>query len=300
MGATGTPELLGPSGGEGARLLHRDGSAREIEPGRRMEAQELAGIGGELEEEAHRRARPAQAAQGREAGRIAAGHRGEQRAPGKEDRQPIGQARQLAGRLAQRQAAEERVAAGAARGPAEVVRHRIDADDEDVRLGPGTLEDEQAVSGPEVDVDRAEAPRPLRESSAVCPAFLPSFDDDHGNRKDIARRPWRAPKVELAPLGDEGDGAGWRGYTRRMSARIAVVGDYDPKNATHLLTNAALGHVGLDFEWVATDAIREPTEASLEAFDGLWIAPASPYRSMSGALAAIRHARERGVPLVGT
>lgn len=85
-----------------------------------------------------------------------------------------------------------------------------------------------------------------------------------------------------------------------MTARIAVVGDFDPENATHLLTNAALKHVDLDFEWVATDAIRAPAEASLAAFDGLWIAPGSPYRSMTGALAALRHARERGVPLVGT
>lgn len=85
-----------------------------------------------------------------------------------------------------------------------------------------------------------------------------------------------------------------------MSERIAVVGDFDPKKSTHVLTNAALDHVGLGFEWVGTDAIREPAEASLAPFDGLWIAPGSPYRSMNGALAAIRHARERGVPLVGT
>ncbi len=33
---------------------------------------------------------------------------------------------------------------------------------------------------------------------------------------------------------------------------------------------------------------------------GLWIAPASPYRSMEGALEAIRWARERQIPLLGT
>lgn len=49
-----------------------------------------------------------------------------------------------------------------------------------------------------------------------------------------------------------------------------------------------------------------PTDASgdwverLAPYDGVWIAPASPYRSMGGALAAVRYARERGVPLVGT
>jgi CTP synthase (UTP-ammonia lyase) len=85
-----------------------------------------------------------------------------------------------------------------------------------------------------------------------------------------------------------------------MSARIAVVGDFDARNRTHAMTNASLEHVHLGFEWVPTDAIGEDAAARLAGFDGLWIAPASPYRSMEGALAAIRHARERGVPLVGT
>jgi CTP synthase (UTP-ammonia lyase) len=82
-----------------------------------------------------------------------------------------------------------------------------------------------------------------------------------------------------------------------MSARVGVVGDFDARSVTHRLTEAALGHLGLSFAWLPTDGVRE---AVLDLYDGLWIAPGSPYRSMSGALAAIRHARERGVPLVGT
>ncbi len=35
-------------------------------------------------------------------------------------------------------------------------------------------------------------------------------------------------------------------------------------------------------------------------FQGLLVAPGSPYESMEGALAAIRVARSRGVPLLGT
>jgi len=81
---------------------------------------------------------------------------------------------------------------------------------------------------------------------------------------------------------------------------VGVIGDFNPKNPTHLFTNAALDHVGLGFEWVATDTVGDEPEARLAAYDGVWIAPASPYGSMEGALAAIRHARERGVPLVGT
>ena len=85
-----------------------------------------------------------------------------------------------------------------------------------------------------------------------------------------------------------------------MSALIGVVGDFNPKNPTHRFTNEAFDHVRLPFEWVPTDAIEDEPEKRLAAYHGIWIAPASPYCSMDGALSAIRYARERGVPLVGT
>ena len=82
-------------------------------------------------------------------------------------------------------------------------------------------------------------------------------------------------------------------------ARVAVVGDFDSANRTHRFTCDALEHVDLAAEWVPTDTPGD-WDDRLGRFDGLWIAPASPYRSMDGALTAIRYARERGVPLVGT
>jgi CTP synthase (UTP-ammonia lyase) len=85
-----------------------------------------------------------------------------------------------------------------------------------------------------------------------------------------------------------------------MGAAVGVVGDFNPKNPTHVFTNRALDHVGLPFEWVPTETIDADPEARLSAYRGLWIAPASPYRNMDGAVGAIRYARERGVPLVGT
>jgi CTP synthase (UTP-ammonia lyase) len=86
-----------------------------------------------------------------------------------------------------------------------------------------------------------------------------------------------------------------------MNAVVGVVGDFNPTNPTHRFTNDALHHLGLRCDWIATEAISpaEPA-ARLTDYAGLWIAPASPYRSMDGALAAIRYARERGLPLVGT
>ena len=85
-----------------------------------------------------------------------------------------------------------------------------------------------------------------------------------------------------------------------MKALVGVVGDFDARNPTHAFTNAALEHLKLGYEWVPTDTVPAEPQGRLGQYAGLWIAPASPYRDMDGALAAIRYARERGVPLVGT
>ena len=84
-----------------------------------------------------------------------------------------------------------------------------------------------------------------------------------------------------------------------MSPRVAVIGDFDAANRTHAFTNAALHHLGLPVEWIPTRTVGRP-EVTLAGYDGLFISPGSPYVSMEGALEAIRYARERGVPLVGT
>jgi len=45
-----------------------------------------------------------------------------------------------------------------------------------------------------------------------------------------------------------------------MSAAVGIVGDFNPKNPTHVFTNAALGHLGLRFEWVPTETITDAPE----------------------------------------
>jgi CTP synthase (UTP-ammonia lyase) len=93
-----------------------------------------------------------------------------------------------------------------------------------------------------------------------------------------------------------------------MRARpIAIVGDFNPTNLSHVATNNAIGHcsavLGLPVEshWIGTEELAQPEGlARLAEVGGLWIAPASPYKSMDGALSAIRLARERGIPLLGT
>ena len=87
------------------------------------------------------------------------------------------------------------------------------------------------------------------------------------------------------------------------STTIAVVGDYGAERPTHKATQHALGHAvrpPLRFEWLATEAAAEMDDNELASYAGLLIAPGSPYLSMEGALKAIRVARERGVPLLGT
>ena len=87
---------------------------------------------------------------------------------------------------------------------------------------------------------------------------------------------------------------------RGRAPLIGVVGDLDLANPTDRFTNGALGHAGLRHEWVATERIDPDAASTLRRFDGLLISPGRPYRNMDGAVAAVRFARERGVPLVGT
>jgi CTP synthase (UTP-ammonia lyase) len=87
---------------------------------------------------------------------------------------------------------------------------------------------------------------------------------------------------------------------------IAIVGDHDPSSVTHRATEVSLDHaaaaLGLDLahRWVPTSDLAEGARRALAGDSGVWIAPGSPYASMAGALAAIRLAREEGVPLIGT
>jgi CTP synthase (UTP-ammonia lyase) len=86
---------------------------------------------------------------------------------------------------------------------------------------------------------------------------------------------------------------------------IVVVGDYDPAGPTHPATTEALAHsakalgIHADVTWWATDEVGDAA-VTLAPFDGVLVAPGSPYRSLDGALAAITHARRSELPLLGT
>ncbi len=89
-------------------------------------------------------------------------------------------------------------------------------------------------------------------------------------------------------------------------ARIALVGDHNPAVVAHqgiplaLGLSAGVAGARLDWEWLHTSTLVGDIPARLDGFDGIWCIPASPYANMAGALGAIRLARERGRPFLGT
>ena len=86
--------------------------------------------------------------------------------------------------------------------------------------------------------------------------------------------------------------------------RIGLIGDHNSAVTAHQAIPRALDlsadslRIPIHYEWVPTPEIHDPSRVS--GFDGLWCVPASPYRSMEGALRAIRFAREQGRPFLGT
>ena len=85
--------------------------------------------------------------------------------------------------------------------------------------------------------------------------------------------------------------------------RIALLGEFDPAFPPHQATIAACTHGAMALrehvvpKWIST---ADLTVDELRGFSGLWIAPGSPYKNLSNTLAAIRYARERGIPCLGT
>ena len=86
--------------------------------------------------------------------------------------------------------------------------------------------------------------------------------------------------------------------------QIGLIGDRNDEVVAHRAIPQALAMaadacgVALEPVWVPTERVGDG--AALAEFDGLWCTPASPYRDMDGALTAIRVARERHVPFLGT
>jgi len=91
------------------------------------------------------------------------------------------------------------------------------------------------------------------------------------------------------------------------AVQIGILGDYDPDSPTLPAVEKSIQHaasklkVTVEAKWLPTDSLLNPDlETRLEAFDGLWAAPGSPYKSFEGMLRGIEFARRRDWPFVGT
>jgi CTP synthase (UTP-ammonia lyase) len=91
------------------------------------------------------------------------------------------------------------------------------------------------------------------------------------------------------------------------AVRIGIFGDYDPASPTLPALDKSIQHaakklnIAADAIWLSTDSLTgADLEKKLEDFDGLWAAPASPYKSFDGMLRGIEFARRRNWPFVGT
>ena len=87
------------------------------------------------------------------------------------------------------------------------------------------------------------------------------------------------------------------------TARVALIGDRSANVRAHAripgIIDALLAResIALDPYWIATE---DADDCDLAGFDAIWATPGSPYESFSGAIAAIRTAREQGIPFLGT
>ncbi|MEV6930085.1 hypothetical protein AB0M46_37145 [Dactylosporangium sp. NPDC051485] len=91
--------------------------------------------------------------------------------------------------------------------------------------------------------------------------------------------------------------------TTTRTARVALVGDRSAHVRSHTRVPGLIDvlreryGLGLDAYWIPTE---EVSATSVDAFDGVWLLPGSPYRDEAGALAAARAAREHRLAFLGT
>lgn len=96
-----------------------------------------------------------------------------------------------------------------------------------------------------------------------------------------------------------------RGIRVSSLIKIGIVGDFESERLSHKATNEAFNHcadylgINIDIQWLATESLETNADKIISKFDGLCCAP-GVYTSMTGALNAIRFARENDYPFIGT
>ncbi len=88
--------------------------------------------------------------------------------------------------------------------------------------------------------------------------------------------------------------------------KIAIIGEYNHQFKPHLATNEAVEHCkqllkySFETNWISTEYIENNLIEIVSKYNGFWIAPGSPYKSMKGALNLIKYTRINKLPTIGT
>lgn len=88
--------------------------------------------------------------------------------------------------------------------------------------------------------------------------------------------------------------------------KIAIIGEFDHTFRPHVATNEAIEHTkrllnkSFETEWVSTEKVEKNLRQVLQEYQGFWIAPGSPYKSMKGAIDLIEYTRINHIPTIGT
>lgn len=87
---------------------------------------------------------------------------------------------------------------------------------------------------------------------------------------------------------------------------VGLIGDYDEQVTAHVAIPLAIQLAAneiesqVHFEWITTPSLDHDFGQKLSNYQALWLVPASPYRSMQGALNGIQYARVHQIPFLGT
>ncbi len=93
---------------------------------------------------------------------------------------------------------------------------------------------------------------------------------------------------------------------QKYTLNIGIIGDFEPERPSHAATQSALehcaAHLGLTLQtsWLPTLPLEKTLLQERAAYNGFWGSPGAVYKSVAGAMAAIRFAREAGRPYFGT
>lgn len=91
-----------------------------------------------------------------------------------------------------------------------------------------------------------------------------------------------------------------------MDKRIAIIGEFYENFKPHTALNESIEHVkkkhqiDIGIEWIDTLKAEKEGDSLFVNYAGFWSAPGSPFKSLDGALNAIKYARVNDKPHLGT